>query len=109
MKPQTQSQGSLQPPGRLPPTAIATATPPPPAPEPAEHRTRRSRVGRWVVNLAPMPVMLMSSVAAVASSTERARITGFLISVVSFFLIGLFMGLGRYRGSESYETIRSPR
>ena len=46
--PTTEPSGALVPPGRVPPTAIATATPPPPPPmrPRVEIRTRRSVLDR---------------------------------------------------------------
>lgn len=107
MEPRTQTHGALQPPGRVPPVATGTVTPPPPpAPGSAPPTARGSNIGRWVVSLSPMPVMFISSVVTVAASNEKIRVVGFLAYTVSLFLIGLFMGLGRYRGRESHEKIR---
>jgi hypothetical protein len=109
MEPKTQSAGSLQPPGRVPPTAIGLATPaPPPKPHPSSYRNSGSRIGRWVVNLAPFPVLVMGVGLAAASPNEKLRIGGLLGFGVSMMVIGLFMGLGRYRSGEYIRGVRIP-
>ena len=98
MEPKTQSAGSLQPPGRVPPTAIGTATPvPPPGPRPASYRTGGSRIGYWVVNIAPMPVFLVSATLAATTPSGTTRVAGLVVAAVSLLAIGVMMGLGRYR------------
>lgn len=106
--PRTQAQGSLQPPGRVPPVATGIATPPPPGKRPPGRSKRARKIGGWVVSYAPMPVMLVSAVYTVAAPTDDARVTGFLVYTVSIFLIGLFMGLGRYRTGEYIKGVQIP-
>ncbi|HEX7919099.1 MAG TPA: hypothetical protein VF454_06815 [Gemmatimonadales bacterium] len=65
-------------------------------------------MGRWIVSYAPMPFMFISAVFTVAAPTDDARVAGFLVYTVSIFLIGLFMGLGRYRTGTYIRGVRLP-
>jgi hypothetical protein len=65
---QTEAAGQLVPPGRRPPTAIATAAAPLPPPKPhrrrSQHRTRSSRVGLFARSILRAGFDLADAIAA---------------------------------------------
>ena len=107
MTPKTQSEGALQPPGRVPPVATGTATPPvpPKPPRPVPRNERPRRLGRSLVNASPIPIIVIGFIVVFASPNQGGRLLGVLLFGLGMLDAVVLMLLGRYR--ENYVRERN--
>ena len=96
MEPKTQSQGALQPPGRVPPIAIGTATPEPPAATPRRLRRNPFPLG-WLTALLPMGLIGAGIDAALRSAIPTNGLWAIVFIGLGVSLLGFGLGLGAAR------------